>query len=52
MIFEDFKHRAGDITFQRAKMTSAKMSSPIRMLIIMTHIGIPPKLSFETWIFT
>lgn len=39
-------------TFQRAKMTSARMSRPIRTLMMMIQIGIPPKVSFETWIFT
>lgn len=33
-------------------MTSARISSPIRILTIMIHSGIPPKASLETWIFT
>lgn len=32
-------------------MTSAKISSPMRMLMMMIQMGIPPKVSFETWIF-
>lgn len=43
---------SGNFTFHRTKMTRAKISSPIRMLIMMTQRGIPPKASFETLIFT
>lgn len=39
-------------TFHRAKMTSARMRSPIKILTIMIHSGIPPKASLDTWIFT
>lgn len=39
-------------TFQRTKMTSARMSRPMRTLRMMIQIGIPPEVSFVTWIFT
>lgn len=34
------------------KITSAKMSSPIRILTIMIQNGIPLTVSLETWILT
>lgn len=33
-------------------MTSASINSPIRTLMIIIQKGMPPKVSFETWIFT
>lgn len=39
-------------TFQRRKMTSARIRIPIRMLMMMIQIGIPPRVSLDTWIVT
>lgn len=33
-------------------MTSARIRIPIRMLMMMIQIGIPPKVSLDTWIIT